>query len=75
MNAIVGFKLCTLSDEDLIEAVDKATDKMYSEPYRVPCRSIPAKPNEDYDLLIGELLVRFKNAVIDSGEELLQDNK
>jgi len=25
----------------------------------VPMRHIPARPDEDYDLLVGELLVRF----------------
>lgn len=59
MNQICQFKLCTLTDEELISAVDEATDKMY-DTGKIPYRCIPARPNEDYDLLIGELLNRFK---------------
>mgnify|MGYP007077559471 CR=1 FL=1 len=61
MNTIAKFRKCTLTDEELISKIDRLTDKMYSPPLRVPHRHIPAKPDEDYDLLIGELLLRFKN--------------
>ena len=59
MNTIAGFRKCTLTDDELIRIIDSITDKMYKKPFSVPYRSIPAKPNEDYDLLIGELLIRF----------------
>jgi len=64
MNAIVNFRLCTLTDKELIEKVDKLTDSMYNRDNLtrndgVPMRHIPARPDEDYDLLVGELLVRF----------------
>ncbi len=66
MNAIVGFGLCTLTDEELLEKVDNKTDEIYklrenncSFP-SVLVRHIPARPNDDYDLLIGELVLRFK---------------
>jgi len=64
MNAIVSFRLCTLSDEELIKEVDRQTDAMYNRNNLtrndgVPMRHIPARPDEDYDLLVGELLVRF----------------
>ena len=59
MNQIVSFRLCTLTDDELIEAVDKATDKMFTDG-KVPSLAVPAKPNEHYDLLVGELMVRFK---------------
>lgn len=62
MNGIVQFRLCSLSDKELLEKVDKLTDKMYAEGV-IPSRHIPARPNDDYDLLIGELLVRFKTIV------------
>ena len=60
MNAIVGFELCTLSDEELAVKVDNLTDKMYEE-QKIPSRSIPARPNDDYDLLVGELCRRTLN--------------
>lgn len=61
MNGIVSFRLCTLTDKELVEAVDKATDEMYKT-LDVPARHIPARPNRDYDLLIGELVQRFIEA-------------
>ena len=64
MNNIVGFRLCKLSNEELIKLVDEKTDEIYvGTDFKFPnvlFRSIPANPNEDYDLLIGELLLRFK---------------
>ena len=62
MNTMVKFSLCTLSDEELVKKVDKLTDEMFQR-QEVPLRSIPAEPNNDYDLLIGELLIRFSNQV------------
>jgi len=59
MNGIVQFRKCTLTNEELVKAVDQMTDQMY-ETGKIPCRHIPARPNKDYDLLIGEMLVRFK---------------
>jgi len=59
MNAIVSFRLCTLSDEELISKINSKTDQMY-EGGKIPSRNIPARPDDDYDLLIGELLIRFK---------------
>lgn len=60
MNAIASFRLCTLSDDELLEKIDEQTDSMFKN-QKVPNRHIPAQPNEDYDLLVGELLLRFKN--------------
>ena len=60
MNTIATFRKCTLSDEQLIEAVDKITDEMYTTG-KIPTRHIPARPDEDYDLLVGELLLRLKD--------------
>lgn len=71
MNSLCAFRLCDLSDTDLIKAVDKATDNMH-QTGKIPNRFVPARPNEDYDLLIGELLLRFdsllklKNSVDES---------
>lgn len=54
MNAICSFRKCTLSDEELIAAVDRACDEMY-QTGRIQDRQIPARPNKDFDLLVGEL--------------------
>ena len=58
MNTISSFRLCTLSNEDLIKKVDSITDNMYKT-QKVPNMHIPAMPDDDYDLLVGELLQRF----------------
>lgn len=58
MNTIVSFRLCTLSDEELVKKIDELTDKMYKTG-KIPDRHIPARPNDDYDLLVGELLLRY----------------
>ena len=58
MNGIVQFRKCTLTDQELIDAVDKMTDEMYKDG-KIPMRHIPARPDKDYDLLIGEMIVRF----------------
>lgn len=62
MNAIAGFRLTTLSDEELMDKVDKLNDEMYKS-QKVHPRHVPARPNDDYDILIGELLLRFKERV------------
>jgi len=59
MNGIVQFRLCKLTDKELVEKADKMTDGLY-EDGKIPSRHIPARPDHDYDLIIGELLVRFK---------------
>lgn len=58
MNTMVKFSLCTLGDEELVKKVDKLTDEMFQK-QQVPTRNVPAEPNNDYDLLVGELLIRF----------------
>ncbi len=55
----------TLSDEELLKKVDKMTDKIYAvnDSVRLPShiyRHIPARPNEDYDLLVGRLIRKFQ---------------
>jgi hypothetical protein len=62
MNTIAMFRKCTLTNEELVQKVDKLTDKMYLD-RRIPDRQIPARPNDDYDLLIGELLIRFNSLI------------
>ena len=59
MNKICNFRLCKLSDEELIKKIDSQVDKIYKDG-KIPARHIPAKPDEDFDLLIGELLLRYK---------------
>lgn len=58
MNALTSFRLCKLSSHDLIEKIDKQTDEMFQN-QQVPTRHIPARPDADYDLLVGELITRF----------------
>lgn len=58
MNTIAGFRKCDLSDKELIKKVDEACDKMY-QTGKLPDRNIPAQPNSDFDLILGELLIRF----------------
>lgn len=62
MNALVSFRLCKLSDKELIEKVDKLTDEMY-QTGELPTRHIPARPDSDYDLLVGELITRFNSLI------------
>jgi uncharacterized protein (UPF0147 family) len=62
MNIIVSFRLCKLTDEELINRVDKLTDGIYKDG-KIPPRHIPAEPDNDFDLLVGELLVRFKERI------------
>jgi predicted transcriptional regulator len=58
MNQIVSFNLCTITDMELLKKVDEMTDNMY-ETREIPSRHVPARPNDDYDLLVGELVKRF----------------
>lgn len=72
MNTIAKFRLCTLTDEELLRAVDAATDKMYKTG-RIPDRQIPAWPDVDFDLIVGELICRFiesKNSLIEHRAKL-----
>jgi hypothetical protein len=68
MNGLVSFRLCTLTDEQLINRIDELTDNMYRE-QKVPSRHIPARPNDDYDLLIGELLLRYRQKILNGNSE------
>ena len=56
---LVQFRKCTIADRDLAEAVVKGMNEMYTDPVSVPTRQIPARPNEDFDLITGELIVRY----------------
>lgn len=62
MNAIVQFRKCTLTDDELLAKVDAGCDGMYEGPNagRIPDRHIPARPDDDFDLLVGELILRYK---------------
>ena len=62
MNSIVNFRQCTLSDKELIEKVDKMTDEIFIT-RKLPSMHIPARPNEDYDLLVGEVIRRYSELV------------
>lgn len=67
MNSIAQFRKCTLSDKELFEKVDEMTDSLFdttdkTQRDKTLVRHIPAQPNNDFDLLIGELLIRFAEA-------------
>ena len=57
MNAICSFRLCKLTDQELLEKIDKQTDEMFKR------NKIPAQPDNDFDLLIGELILRYKDSI------------
>ena len=59
MNSINNFRLCSLTNEELMLKVDTAIDDLYKT-NKIPDRHIPARPNSDFDLLVGELILRFK---------------
>lgn len=62
MNSIVSFRKCTLSNEELIKKADTLCDQIYKEG-KIPTRHIPTRPNSDFDLIIRECLVRFKETL------------
>jgi len=62
MNSIASFRLCTLTDKELLKKVDCLCDEMYTTG-KIPSRHIPARPDEDFDLLLGELLVRYNEKI------------
>lgn len=58
---IAQFRLTTLNDNELIESVAEKLCQMYTPPVIVPTRNIPAQPNSDFDILVSELILRFKD--------------
>lgn len=55
-----NFRLCTLDDDTLLHRVTTAMFEMYITG-EIPSRHIPARPDQDFDLLLGELVLRFQN--------------
>lgn len=72
---LIQFRKCTLTDKALAEAVAAGLMKMYKEPVSVPSRNIPARPDEDFDLLVGEIVVRFleKTELLIAVDSLCED--
>lgn len=64
MNAIAKFRKCTLSDDELLKRVDSKVDEMYKKG-KIPERHIPARPDDDFDLLVGELIIRYNEKLKD----------
>lgn len=60
MNTIATFRKCDITNDELLKRVDRLTDQMYKGYGKIPDRQIPARPNDDYDLLVGELILRFE---------------
>src|SRR5690554_4706077 len=73
MNGVATFRLCKLSNNDLIKKVDSGTDEMFKTG-KIPTRNIPARPDQDYDLLVGEMIYRFdeQSARIRELEEVVE---
>ena len=69
MNAIVGFRQCSLTNEQLAKKIDNLTDEIYKTG-KIPERNIPARPDSDYDLLVGEMVVRFLEFENNSGVKI-----
>ena len=55
---LIQFRLCKLEDKDLMQRLSDHLNEMYKTG-RIPARHIPAQPEEDFDLLLSELIVRF----------------
>ena len=55
---LIQFRLCKLKDKELMQRVADHLNEMY-ETGNLPSRHIPAQSDNDFDLLIGELIVRF----------------
>ena len=68
MNGIATFRLCSLTDGELVGKVDELADNMY-ETGKIPPRRVPARPDEDFDLLIGELILRFMELAKERSEQ------
>ncbi len=64
MNSISGFRKCKLTNKELLEKVDLMTDEIYKSG-KIPPMHIPARPDGDFDLLVGELLIRFNEMIKD----------
>jgi hypothetical protein len=73
LNSISGFRKCTLTNKELISKVDIHVDNIY-QLGEIPSRCIPARVDEDFDLLAGELLLRFQEAdkEISEGKEKIK---
>ncbi len=68
MNGIATFRLCSLTDGELVSKVDELADNMFKTG-KIPPRRVPARPDEDFDLLIGELMLRFMELVKEKKDE------
>ena len=62
MNQITTFRLCKLTDKELLDKVDKKTDEIFIGRV-IPRRNVPARPDDDYDLLVGELILRYREKI------------
>ena len=60
---LIQFRKCTLTDKQLAEAAAAWLERIYTPPIQVPVRNVPARPDEDFDLVIGELIYRFSQLI------------
>lgn len=54
---------CTLNDEDLVNKLDEKVDELCRTGGKSFVMHVPARPNEDLDLLISTLIYRFKKTI------------
>ena len=62
MNAIVSFRLCKLSTDEILNKLEEQCDNMYRD-QKIPTRNVPARPDEDFDLLLGECIMRYRETL------------
>lgn len=65
MNGVATFRKCSLSNDELIKRADGMIDSLYNENadrHKILSRHIPARPDEDFDLVLGEVLLRLRDA-------------
>lgn len=55
---IALFRNTTLQDQELIKKIMEGLLEMY-DTGEVPARHIPARPDEDFDILVSELVLRY----------------
>jgi len=65
--ALCNFGLCDLSDHELAARVSAGMEQVY-ESGKVPARRVPADPNSELDLLIGEMTRRFLGKDVAPGD-------
>ncbi len=67
-------KKCTLSDEELIEKCIKWVSELCRTGGQAWCLKVPVDFNNDPDMLLGELIERFKKTLLINNKTKTRDN-